>query len=409
MFHRIKRRLANYKSYVLVSEVRHSFKRCVLELDRRTLDRACVSLTTGKPSQGSVLVSYILDPFLSPDRPIPTSHTQYWESLQIARTFLDLGYDVDVISYRNLSFLPDKTYDIILDARHNLERLARLLPSRCRKLFHIDVAHTLFGNAAEMNRLLALQHRRGVTLTPRRYEQPNLGIEHADCATIIGNEFTMGTFRYAGKPLYPLPIPSAVTCSWPDGKDWEACRRRFLWLSSGGLVRKGLDLALEAFAGMPGYELFVCAPVDQEEDFRRAYAKELYATPNIRTIGWVDVAGPQFLEIARSCAGILLASCAEGTAGSVITGMHAGLIPIVTYESGVDVHDFGILLKTCDVEDLQEAIRTAAALPAPQLKEKARRAWEYARAFHTREKYAEEFRTAIRAILAAPYGNGHRL
>ncbi|MER3424317.1 MAG: hypothetical protein C4293_14945 [Nitrospiraceae bacterium] len=165
-------------------------------------------------------------------------------------------------------------------------------------------------------------------------------------------------------------------------------------------MRKGLDLALEAFAGMPEYELLVCAPVDQEEDFRRAYAKELYATPNIRTIGLIDVAGPQFLDIAGSCVGVLLASCAEGTAGSVITGMHAGLIPIVSYESGVDVHDFGILLKTCDVQDLREAIRTAAAFPTAQLEEKARRAWEYVRAFHTREKYAEEFRTAIHTILA---------
>ena len=88
---------------------------------------------------------------------------------------------------------------------------------------------------------------------PRRFEIPNLAIEHADCATILGNEFTINTFRYANKPLYPVPIVPAASYPWPDGKDFDACRKRFLWFGSGGLVRKGLDLVLEAFVGMPDY------------------------------------------------------------------------------------------------------------------------------------------------------------
>ena len=60
------------------------------------------------------------------------------------------------------------------------------------KIMHLDTAHILFHNAAEANRLLQLQGRRGVTLKVRRFEMPNLGIEHADYATATGNDFVVG-------------------------------------------------------------------------------------------------------------------------------------------------------------------------------------------------------------------------
>jgi glycosyltransferase involved in cell wall biosynthesis len=92
--------------------------------------------------------------------------------------------------------------------------------------------------------------------------------------------------QYAKKPLFPVPIPSACMYPWSESKDFDACRRNFLWFGSGGFIRKGLDLVLEAFAGMPEYHLTVCGPIEEERDFQQAFAKELYDTPNIHTLGW---------------------------------------------------------------------------------------------------------------------------
>lgn len=400
--HRLKQHLKATKAYLLLSEARWSFSRCVRELDRMIAERACVSLrATTRPTQGTVLLSYILDSFLRPGRPVPNTHTHYWESLQIARTFLDLGYDVDVISYKNQAFIPEKDYAVVVDARHNLERLSSRLSPQCLKIFHIDTAHILFHNAAEAQRLLALKERRGVVLQPRRYERPNLGIEHAHCGTALAGEFAIRTFRYANKPIYRLPVPSMITCPWPEDREWDACRRRFLWFSSGGLVHKGLDLALEAFARMPDLHLTVCAPIESEDDFRQAFQKELYGTPNIRTIGWLDVNSRKFLEITRSCCGVLHASCSEGCGTAVIQCMHAGLIPIVSYESGVDVQEFGFLLRSCSIQDIQDTVRAVAALPVKELKERSRRAWEFARANHTRERFVEEYWSLMTRLLAS--------
>jgi glycosyltransferase involved in cell wall biosynthesis len=264
---------------------------------------------------------------------------------------------------------------------------------------HIDLCHVLFNNAAEANRLLSLQQRRGATLRPRRFELPNLGIEHADCAVIIGNKFTMDTFRYAKKPMYPVPVVGLFLYPSPEEKDVEGCRKNYLWFGSGGLVRKGLDLVLEAFAEMPDYHLTVMGPVKQEGDFEKVYHKELYETPNIHTVGWINLDGPEFLEIANQSLGLVYPSCSEGQAGSVICCLHAGLIPIVSYESGVDVEGFGTTLRECSIEEIKNSIRATSSLPGEVLRQKALKAWNYARTHHTKERYRDEYKRIVVEIL----------
>ena len=59
--------------------------------------------------KGDVLISYITSPFITDDKdPIFNSHSNHWECKQIARTFLELGYNVDVIHINNKDFIPKK-------------------------------------------------------------------------------------------------------------------------------------------------------------------------------------------------------------------------------------------------------------------------------------------------------------
>jgi glycosyltransferase involved in cell wall biosynthesis len=270
------------------------------------------------------------------------------------------------------------------------------------KIQHLDTAHLLFHNAGEASALLALQQRRGVTLRDGRTERPNLGLEHADAATMLGNTFTMQTYRYAHKPGYPLPVTSAVLYPSPETKDFARCANRFLWLGSGGLVFKGLDLVLEAFAQMPDHHLTICGPIQHEPHFEQAYYRELYQTPNIHTVGWMNVGSSEFVALASQCAGLISASCSEGQSGSVITGLHAGLIPIISYECGVDVHQFGRLLRERTMRGVQEAVWRVSHLPTAQLRQMALSAWQAARTYYTRPCFAEAYRKAIERILASP-------
>jgi len=354
----------------------------------------------GKP-KGRVLISF-LGPYhyrLPSDHPEARGHVRVSQCRQIVRTYLELGYTVDLIDWRNDAFLPRHSYRLFSDVRWNMQRLAPLLNEGCVKLFHADVAHLVFHNWAEYERLYQLWKRRGIVLPPRRVEPPNQAIEHADCALVIGNRFTLGTYRYAGKPLYRDWIYSLYTFSPPEDKDFERARRHFVWFGSDGFVHKGLDLVLEAFARMPDLHLTVCGPLEREPEFVAAFRKELYETPNIETLGWVDPGGQRFGEVVKRSVAIVYPSASEGQSGAVVTCMHAGLIPIVSYETGVDVGDFGYVLPDCSIESIREGVQRLAAMPAEELRERAMATWRHARAFHTSEAFARRYRQIAQWLL----------
>jgi hypothetical protein len=145
-----------------------------------------------------------------------------------------------VISFVNrYKFWPRKRYDFVIDSRWNLGRLAPLQGPDCVKILHVDVAHLLFQNAAEYNRLLALQWRKGVTLMPRRVSRLSQGIEVADCATVLGNEFTMNTYRHANKPMYPIPLSQSVLYEWSEGKTSKTAVGAISGLEAAAWLAKG--------------------------------------------------------------------------------------------------------------------------------------------------------------------------
>jgi glycosyltransferase involved in cell wall biosynthesis len=196
-----------------------------------------------------------------------------------------------------------------------------------------------------------------------------------------------------------VPLPSSIVCPWPGGKSFDDTRRRFLFFSSHGLVHKGLDLVLEAFARMPDLQLTICGPLDEERAFVDAYRKELYGTANIKAIGWIDVTSQRFVEIANTCVAVVLPSCSEAGAASTIEAMHAGLVPIVTLESSVDLGDFGVLLKRATVEDVVCEVSRVATMAPSEVRQRARAAWEYARSNHTRERFRLEYPRRLQTIL----------
>lgn len=368
----------------------------------RGINERCVELPPAEPgpARGRVLLSYIIDGARArTEDELPHSHPHFWETWAMAQAFRNEGYAVDVIHWTRRGPLPRTDYDVYVDVRRNFDRYAALLPATCLKIAHMDTAHHRTHNGNQLRRLEELRARRGIELAPFKLVEENTAAENADLITVLGNEFTIGSFAFAGKPIRRIRLSNAFQYPFPEGKDFAACRKRFLWLGSEGFVHKGLDLVLEAFAGLPDHELVVCGPLDQEPAFSRAFADWLYGTPNIRAEGWVDVAGARFRELATSCAGIVYPSCSEGGGGCVLTAMHAGLVPLVTREASVDVEpDRGIELPDAQVATIQAAIRDLSSRPAERLESMARAAWSWVREFHTRARFKAEYRAWVREL-----------
>lgn len=353
-------------------------------------------------SRGNVLISYDNRGLQEKMRgeTVSTSHPQYFKTVVMAQTFLDLGYQVDVIHCENQKFVPWKPYDVVVDTRFTLQRLHKHFPPECIRILHCDTAHIVFQNAAEMNRLLSLQKRKGVSLPANRLETPHLGVEHADYLTTCGNDFTMKTYAYAVKPIFRLPIPAQKLWPWPYDKDFDLCRRRFLWFGSRGMIHKGLDLVLEAFVEMPEFQLAIVGPVQDEPEFLHLYRKELLHTTNITLVGWLDNTGQEFKNLLDQSVAHVFPSCSEAGAAAVLESMAGGVIPLVTYEASVDVEDFGKMLKGASVEQIKEGVRAIASMSTEELKQRAKSAWEYAHTNNTPENFAKVYRATVEMILA---------
>lgn len=361
-----------------------------------------ISLHAAGSPHGHVLVSYDNHGLLCArsGQPVPISHPQFLKTILMAQTFVDLGYDVDVIHCENQKFVPSKPYDLVVDTRLNLQRLKPYLPSTCIKILHCDTAQIVYQNMAEMNRLLAFQRRKGRTVPPNRLETPHLGVEHADYLTTCGNEFTVNTYTYSDKPMFRLPMVVQQMWPWPENKDFEAARHRFLWFGSRGMVHKGLDLVLEAFVRLPDCQLTIVGPVYNEPEFVDVYRKELFHTPNIHCVGWMDKSSDGFHTILEKSIAHVFPSCSEAGAGAVVETMAAGVIPVVSYEASIDIENFGFLLEDASIEAIMRQVRKIAEMPADELRRRAKKAWEAAHTNHTPERFERSYRATVEMILA---------
>lgn len=343
--------------------------------------------------KGSVLLSYTTEPFFKDQNDPLLGHTRYFEARQMAREFLARGYAVDVIDERSTAFVPKKTYDYFIDVHGMMEKLAPYMDASCTKILHITTAHWKVQNKAAQRRSEDLQKRRGIALAPERQLAPSYDIEACDLASTIAGDFATESYRYAGKEITRLPLSTTHTYPSPEAKDVAAVRNSFIWFGGAGALHKGLDLVLEVFAAHPEWKLTVMGKVGKE--FTGAFRRELYELPNITTIGWIDPGSEAFKVACDGALGIVYPSCSEGCASSVVLAMHAGLVPIVSFETGVETKEFGVQLPTSSIADITQAITSLEKENTDTLRTRAMGVWQYAREHHTREKFSESYHAFI--------------
>ncbi|HVB19811.1 MAG TPA: glycosyltransferase [Candidatus Paceibacterota bacterium] len=317
----------------------------------------------------------------------------------MARLFSERRYAVDIINWNNRTFIPKKNYRVCIDTQNNLEHLVEFLPKDCKKVMHIVTSHGDFQNTAELKRLETLKERRGFTLSPHRQMLPTKSSEFADYLEGFGNRTVHATYARFNKSIFPIPISAVKLFDFPEQKSFETVRKNFLWFGGGGAVLKGLDLVLEAFAQNPDLTLHVCGPVAAEKNFALAYTKELYETPNIHYHGRIDVASPLFKELADTCGALIYPAFSEGTSGAVVQVMHAGVVPILTPQTGIYEDAGCITIEEPTVDSVNKAVRAFTALPAEIVQIKARSVWSYAREHYTRESFSTAYATFIDTVL----------
>jgi hypothetical protein len=72
--------------------------------------------------------------------------------------------------------------------------------------------------------------------------------------------------------------------------------------------------------------------------------------------------------------------------------MHAGMVPICTRETSVDLMDFGLLIKDGSVQAVQDACMEFVSMAPDEVELRARKSYDHVRKFHTREQFARNYR-----------------
>lgn len=341
---------------------------------------------------------YLTQPFLAGTP--PHTHQNVWQMKELAKCIGEHRYDVDVVdAFAERAAITDR-YDLIVDIHPKATSLySDHLTADCIKIAYMTSSHSAHRNSSERRRLDDLERRRGVRLLPRRQMEPinDTWLRLADGMFFLGNQRNLSTYGENHPPHVHFIKNTGYDFLTPKyfmGKNPNS----FLFIASGGQVHKGLDLILEAFAGRPHLELFVCSLFAEEGDFCSTYNRELYKTSNIHPVGYVDIGDRMFRDIADVCSFALLPSCSEANAGSVLTAMSAGVIPIVSRECGFEdgeVH----YLRESTIDEIGRTADEYAQKSLPWIVAEAARIAVVAKMRYGTEQYSKSVRAALSAVI----------
>ena len=326
--------------------------------------------------------------------PIINEHTMYWESAEMVRQLNEAGYVVDYYDIHSQVPINWDKYRLVIDERNHLSSIPPARRPDLTKIYYCTGNHWLFQNQAELGRIREFQRRHGRYLSPERQVAALYSDEVADFMTHFGTPFQ--TQLFDPRPQKHLLDISAVYEPDYQPKNLDEARRNFLWLGSGGLVLKGLDLAVEAFCQMPDMHLYIAGNAERETRFWEWLKPLLEQHPNLHYLGWTDVGSASFAALAHQCIGTVYVSSTEGGPGSVAQLTHFGLVPIVTETAAVRAAEaHGTVIRSQEpaeiIPALQQAVKELADLPEVELQARSRAVFDFGRAHHTRAAYARTF------------------
>jgi glycosyltransferase involved in cell wall biosynthesis len=285
---------------------------------------------------------------------------------------------------------------------NNFERLASYMGAKTVKIYWGTGEYWTYENAAEQARSEMLMARRGIQLSPRQLKE-NRWVQLADAVIVIGNQVTLDTYPRHHSKFFAIENSVIRTISPPDlqQKNFDLARKNFLWMGSSGFLRRGLDLVLDSFVPLRDLNLWICGPLESESEqvFIRAYRRELFFAPNIHPLGWINIHSEAFRKITERCAFEIYASCTEAMAGSVLTCMGRGLIPLIGSHVGLDTDGFGVTFKQDNVEVIQQVVRDMTAMSPDVLHRMAQEAYRQACTRYSHESFARNIERILKIIL----------
>ena len=384
------------------------FKQVVNKIARRkfvkNFDKYCVE------KHGYALIYYKTESFAIGNLFKDFSHVNNQESYEIGKILNELGFVVDVIDRTAdlddiKKYIKEDKYDIFIglgagDSGRYFPDIAERLPRAVKVLYAMGPEPDLSDRITKERHNYFRARHPDIPIIDRRVinnVNTNRLYKNTDCIITIGNDFSYGSYLNLGKDVYKIFLGTYEYLNFDIKDVGDKSPKKFLYFGGNGNITKGLDLVLEVFENNPELELYVGAP-ETEKDFN-VFSKPIFEKcSNIHNLGFVDVSSKFFRGITASCGYVVLPSSSEGCATSVTTCMRRGLIPIVTNEAGIDIGDFGILVKEGTVEAVEEAVLKASSITRDDFERRIAETHEESKNY-TNDNFKTTMKVALEEIL----------
>jgi hypothetical protein len=315
-------------------------------------------ILNSKRSNKHALISYVLFP------PVPfdfdfffnVSHNRYLKSYLMAKVLKKLGYIVHIYDYNNLEINYKFNYKIFIGHNFTFNLIAKNLQPECKKILLTTGSSPQFDNLQlekrqeDLNNRLKCSDNFYKPIINYNYVLEN--IKAADIFFMIGNKNISDTWNIdPTKYIYHYNNVNKIKFRKKLNRT-----NNFIYLSSIGQLRRGLDLIVDTFKNRSEI-IYICGNYE-EELFMKYYSNIIKSAPNIRLMGYVNQTSNKFLEIVDNSDFAILPSCSEGQSGSILTLMSFGLLPVITDQVGfLDINNYGYRidnLKLHTIENLVE-------------------------------------------------------
>jgi glycosyltransferase involved in cell wall biosynthesis len=274
-------------------------------------------------------------------------HSNVLEANQIIRAFIDHNYLIDVVNCWDKdaeTTLGNRQYDVIFGFGEPYLTAARRNPNAVKILYLTENNPQVAAEKYEERKKYFTERKRskryGISRINDLYNLSQF--EVSDYGILLNNPYNAkSSIRYF-KKHYLLAPTGLVNSSYKfvENKSEDASRH-FVWFGSSGAIHKGLDLLIDVFNEIPYLTLHICGLSKKEKYLLKN------KSDNIIDHGLVDVQSEVFLnEIVNKCAFAILPSCSEAMSTGIITCMRHGIIPIVSLDTGLDIHDFGFCMSS---------------------------------------------------------------
>lgn len=357
------------------------------------------------------LLYYKNEPYWDPVAVSESAHTNLWEIIELQHILNRLGFVVDAIDRDCDGVDVSNKYDLFLglgagNSGRHFVRLAEQTSSAVKIMLAMGPAPDLSNSLVE-ERYAAFRQRTGVAAPSMRTVTKVTGdrflaiADLADYIFAIGEpqSFSPQTYLEYGKPV--LTFMPGVSSGVGFQPRWLRTRKRntFLCFAGNGFICKGVDLLVEAFEQMPDMQLVICGP-DSEPAFFETYGQRIAASANISYRGFISVGSKDFAQLCAECSYTILHSSSEGCATSVATCQCAGLPPLVSHATSIDVRDFGWILPDEDnIRGIVDTVRMAASVSVTEYRRRAMRTLDDAQRY-SRSNYTATMTSNIIQVLS---------